>query len=129
MGIEEIITFADELEHLTDDFIHYTGEVSAHLGNNDSAQQSLSAAADVFLALIKIAQNIYSDNAESALCFNSNTIVGDTAQSFVLNIEYKKLEIFPEKTNLTSRIPEINNRFRRLRKLYTIPAEWENIFS
>jgi hypothetical protein len=62
-------------------------------------------------------------------CFNSNTIVGDTAQSFVLNIEYKKLEIFPEKINLTSRIPEINNRFRRLRKLYTIPAEWENIFS
>ena len=62
-------------------------------------------------------------------CFNSNTIVGDTAQSFVLNIEYKKLEIFPEKINLTSRIPEINNRFRRLRQLYTIPAEWENIFS
>ena len=62
-------------------------------------------------------------------CFNSNTIVGGTAQSFVLNIEYKKLEIFPEKINLTSRIPEINNRFRRLRQLYTIPAEWDYLFA
>ena len=62
-------------------------------------------------------------------CFNSNTIVGDTAQSFVLNIEYKKLEIFPEKINLTSRIPEINNRFRRLRQLYTIPTEWDYLFA
>lgn len=70
------------------------------------------------------------EHTEYMRCWNSNNIVASTGKGFILNISYKKLELFePENwVNLTHIIPEVNVRWHYLRQRYTLPIEWEQFF-
>jgi len=63
-------------------------------------------------------------------CYNSNIISGSIGGSFVFNIKYEKLELFPRKNwiNLTSINPDVNNKWKHLKQLYNVPNEFESLF-
>lgn len=63
-------------------------------------------------------------------CYNSNIISGPIGGSFVFNIKYENLELFPREKwiNLTKLNPEVNKRWRRIIHLYNVPNELELIF-
>ena len=58
-------------------------------------------------------------------CWNSNNVVSNPGQNFILNVRYKSITIFekPYKINLTNLFPELNLTWGRLSVLYNIPEE------
>lgn len=63
-------------------------------------------------------------------CWNSNLIIAQTGQAFILNIRYEKFELLPQRdwVNLSELNGEINNRWRRLVHRYIVPDEYEEYF-
>lgn len=58
--------------------------------------------------------------------YNSNDIVGDYAKSFILNIRYERIELFPKYNwiNLTNINFKVNKKWRRLSKLYNVDTDF-----
>jgi len=75
-------------------------------------------------------QRLIQNHDEYLKCWNSQCIVGLTGGSFIVNIKYKKLEIFSEKESVkvTKLIPEVNNSWKKLSILYNVPESWEKYF-
>jgi len=63
-------------------------------------------------------------------CWDSNNIVAETRQSFILNIRYEKIKLFPKKdwVNLTELIPEINSQWKRLIHRFNVSPDLEQYF-
>lgn len=63
-------------------------------------------------------------------CYNSNIISGPIGGSFVFNIKYEKLELFPREKwiNLTKLNSEVNIKWKHLKQLYSAPNVFESIF-
>jgi hypothetical protein len=75
-------------------------------------------------------QRLIQNHNEYMKCWNSERIVGPTGECFVVNIKYKKLEIFPEKywVDLTILNHQVNKKWRKLIDLYDVPKKWETYF-
>ena len=58
-----------------------------------------------------------------------NAIVAATGEGFMLNIEYKKLEMFERNQwrNLTAIDPQVNTKWRRISKRYNVNASSNNL--
>jgi len=63
-------------------------------------------------------------------CFNSNEIIGDYAESFILNIRYEKIELHPKDkwVNLTNINIKVNN-WKRLSVLNFVYTEMLPLFT
>jgi hypothetical protein len=75
-------------------------------------------------------QRLIQNHKEYMKCWHAQLIVGPTGGSFIVNIKYKKLEIFSEKerVNITKLIPEVNNSWKKLSILYNVPESWKKCF-
>lgn len=135
-GVEERVVLF--MYNPNDNQIYYIGNLYGveQLNDQDIDQIRINLINENWLDIVQTDfnnigdQRLIQNHKEYMKCWNAQLIVGPTGGSYIVNIKYKKLEIFSKKllVNLTQINPQINNKWRRLIDLYDVPKKWEKYF-